>query len=193
MKFALPLVALLLIASSALADDPPAKPAEPATTPAPATPAPAATAPAAPAATAPAPTAPAAAAEKKTPSDDTIIKLCGDTIANMFAKCGTPDTITVNADKVAVLIYGNYGFTVNRDKVLGSYFFDDWKGTFKGVKYGDTKDAAVKALGKSYKEVKGKDNSFDAYGWPLTDQKCTFWLYFTDDKVSNVQITLDGK
>jgi hypothetical protein len=134
--------------------------------------------------------APAPAPAKQLPSDETIIKLCGDMLANMFAKCGTPDTITVNGDKVAVLIYGPYGFTVNRDKVVGSYFFGDWKGTFKGVKYGDTKDQAVKVLGNKFKDVKGKD--FEAYAWPLPDQKATFWLYFTDDKVSNVQVTLDN-
>jgi hypothetical protein len=126
---------------------------------------------------------------KTLPSDDTIIKLCGDSLANLFAKCGTPDTITVNGDKHAVLIYGPFGFTVKNEKVLGSYFFDDWKGTFKGVKYGDAKDQTVTVLGKGYSDVKGKD--FEAYGWPLKEQKATFWLYFTNDKVSNVQITLD--
>jgi hypothetical protein len=131
----------------------------------------------------------APAPAKQLPSDDTIIKLCGDTLANLFAKCGTPDTITVNGDKHAVLIYGPFGFTVKNEKVLGSYFFDDWKGTFKGVKYGDAKDQTVTVLGKGYSDVKGKD--FEAYGWPLKEQKATFWLYFTNDKVSNVQITLD--
>ena len=129
------------------------------------------------------------------PSDETIIKLCGDSIANLFASSAAlPVTITVNGDKVAVLIYGPFGFTVNEKTVNGSYFFDDWKGPFKGVKYGDSKDQAVKVLGKGFKDVKGKGSSgkdFEAYGWPLKEQKSTFWLYFTDDKVSNVQITLD--
>jgi hypothetical protein len=137
-----------------------------------------------------------AAPARQLPTDDTIIKLCGDSLANMFAKCGVPDEITVNGDKLPVLIYGPFAFTVKTKKVTGSFFFDDWKGTFKGVKYGDTKDQTARVLGSGYSDVKGKGSDgkdFEAYGWPLKDQKATFWLYFTDDKVSNVQITLDGK
>jgi hypothetical protein len=131
----------------------------------------------------------------KLPSDQTIIDLCGGQIADMFAKCGVPDAITVNGDNFAVLIYGPYAFTVKNKKIHGSFFFDDWKGTIKGVKYGDTKDQVVQVLGKAYSDVKGKGSSdakpFEAYGWDNKDKKVTFWLYFTDDKVSNVQITLD--
>ncbi|HEX4000842.1 MAG TPA: hypothetical protein VHX65_20005 [Pirellulales bacterium] len=131
---------------------------------------------------------------KQMPTDDTIIKLCGDSLANMFAKCGVPEEITVNGDNLAVLIYGPYAFTVKGKKVIGSFFFDDWKGTIKGVKYGDTKDQSVKVLGKGYSDVNGKGSDgkpFEAYGWNDKSQKATFWLYFTDGKVSNVQVTRD--
>jgi hypothetical protein len=56
------------------------------------------------------------------------------------------------------------------------------------VKFGDTKEHVVEVLGKGYDEVKGK--TFEAYGWELKDLKATFWLYFDDDKVSQMQITL---
>jgi hypothetical protein len=137
--------------------------------------------------------APTAQAQKS-PSDATIIDLCGGHIADMFAKCGVPDAITVNGDNVAVLIYGPYAFTVKNKKILGSFFFDDWKGTIKGVKYGDTKDQVVKVLGAGYSDVKGKGSDgkpFEAYGFDNKDKKVTCWLYFTGDKVSNVQFTLD--
>lgn len=135
-------------------------------------------------------------APAKPPTDDTIIKLCGGTISDMFAKCGVPQEITVNGDNLAVLIYGPYAFTVKNKKVRGSFFFDDWKGTIKGIKYGDTKDQAVKALGSGFSDVKGTSadgKPFEAYGWDDKSQNSTFWLYFTDGKVSNVQVTLDSK
>ena len=132
----------------------------------------------------------AAAPARQLPTDDTIIKLSGDSMANMFAKCGVPDDIFVNGDKDAILDYGTFGFAVKKKIVTCSYFFDGWKGTFKGVKFGDTKEQAVKVIGTGYREVTGKD--FDAYGWELKDQKATFWLYFTDNKVDRVQITPDN-
>jgi len=135
-----------------------------------------------------------AAAEKKLPTDATIVALCGDTLANVFAKCGVPEEITVNGDNLPVLLYGPFAFTVKNKTIVGSFFFDDWKGTIKGVKYGDAKDQAVKVLGKGYEDVKGKGSDgkpFEAYGWDDKTQKATFWLYFTDDKVSNIQITRD--
>ena len=134
-----------------------------------------------------------AKAAKQLPTDETIIKLCGDSLANMFAKCGVPEEIIVNNDKAAILDYGSFAFSVKEKAVTGSYFFPSWKGTFKGAKYGDTKEQVVKILGDGYSDVKGKTGAgkdFEAYGWDLPEQKATFWLYFTDDKVSRVQITL---
>lgn len=130
---------------------------------------------------------------KQLPSDETIIKLCGDSLANMFGKCGVPVAIVVNADKMAILDYGSFAFSVKDKTVTGSYFFPSWQGTFKGAKYGDTKEQVVKVLGSGYSDVNGKTGAgkdFEAYGWELPEQKATFWLYFTDDKVSRVQITL---
>ncbi len=127
-------------------------------------------------------------APAKPATDDTIINLCGSRLPKLFAQCGNPDQIFVNDDKKAILDYGNFGFRVEDKTITGCYFFDGWKTTFKGVKFGDTKDQTVKVLGKSFEEVKGK--GFDAYGWELKDLGATFWLYFTDDKVSSVQITL---
>ncbi len=122
------------------------------------------------------------------PTDDTIINLCGDSLANMFAKCGLPESVFANNSKMAILDYGSYGFSVDKKKVTVSYFFDGWKGTIKGVKFGDTKEHVVEVLGSGYSDVKGK--TFQAYGWELKEPKATFWLYFDDDdKVSRVQIT----
>jgi hypothetical protein len=62
------------------------------------------------------------------------------------------------------------------------------------VKYGDTKSQVVNVLGNGFNDVKGTGSDgkpFESYGWEDKNQKVTFWLYFTDDKVSNVQITLD--
>jgi len=137
----------------------------------------------------------AAVPAKQRPTDDAIIKLCGDSLANMFAKCGLPHEITVNGDNAAVLIYGPFAFTVKNKLVTGSFFFDDWKGTIKGVKYGDTKTVVVNVLGSGFRDVKGTGSDgkpFESYAWDDKNQKATFWLYFTDDKVSNVQITLDN-
>jgi len=128
-------------------------------------------------------------AAKQTATDDTIIKLCGDSLAKMFAQCGVPEQIFVNGDNAAILYYGSFGFSVKNKSVTGSFFFEDWKGTIKGAKFGDTKEQVVKVLGSDYRDVKGKD--FEAYGWELKEQKATFWLYFTDNKVDRVQIALD--
>lgn len=131
---------------------------------------------------------------KPLPSDDTIINLCGDTLAHVFEKCGLPKEITVNGDNLAVLHYGPFAFTVKGKHVEGSFFFDDWSGTIKGIKYGDTKNQTVTVLGRGYQEVTGKGSDgkpFDAYGWDDKQAKRTFWLYYTDDKVSNVQIVGD--
>ncbi len=130
----------------------------------------------------------AAKSGKQLPTDETIINLVGDSLANMFAKCGEPEMVYANNAKMAILDYGSFGFCVDKKKVTVSYFFKDWKGTIKGVKFGDTKEHVVEVLGKGYSDVKGKD--FQAYGWELKDLNANFWLYFDDDKVSRVQITL---
>jgi len=128
-----------------------------------------------------------AGAAKQPPTDATIIKLCGDSLANMFAKCGLPQNIYVNGDNLAILGYGPFGFAVNNKTVTRCYFFGDWTGAINVTKIGDTKDSVVKALGSGYCDVKG--NGFEAYGWTLTEPKVTFWAYFTDNKVDQVQIT----
>jgi hypothetical protein len=123
-------------------------------------------------------------------TDATIIGLCGDSLANLFAKCGPPADIFVNDDKLPILTYGAYGFRVENKVVTGSYFFKAWTGSFNGINRGDTKDQAIKVLGGTYKEIKGKD--FDAFGWTLPAKKAVFWLYFTKDgKVDYPQVVLD--
>ena len=126
---------------------------------------------------------------KQIPTDDVIIKLCGDTLTSMFARCGTPVEIFVNDDKQAIVGSGQFGFRVKEKTVTGCCFFQSWTGSFKGSKCGDSKDQAVKTLGGTYKEIKGKD--FDAFGWKLAAQKSTFWLYFKNDKANYPQVVLD--
>ena len=125
------------------------------------------------------------------PSDATIINLVGDSMANMFAKCGVPEHIIVNNDKEAILDYGTFAFSVKNKTVTASFFFQDWKGTIKGVKYGDDRQNLSRCWG-AVSDVKAKreGKTFDAYGWELTEPKANFWLYFDNDKVSRVQITV---
>jgi hypothetical protein len=123
------------------------------------------------------------------PTDSVIIGLCGDTLANLFAKCGPPADLFVNDDKLPILNYGAYAFRVQNKVVTGCYFFEAWTGSFNGVKRGDTKEQAIKVLGGTYTESKGKD--FDAFGWDLPAKKVRLWLYFKDGKVDYPQIVLE--
>jgi hypothetical protein len=67
----------------------------------------------------------AAKAAKPLPTDDTIINLVGDSLANMFAKCGVPEEIFVNNDKVAILDFGSFAFSVKSKTVTAAFFFKD--------------------------------------------------------------------
>jgi hypothetical protein len=129
-------------------------------------------------------------ATKQPPTDDKIIAQVGDRLAKVFARFGTPEDVWGNKGKEGILSYWSFAFAV-KDKTITACFFAEgsWKGTVRGIKFGDTREQVVKTLGGNYTEVKGAD--FNSYGWELKEQNAKFWVYFDkDNKVNQMEVTL---
>src|SRR4051794_13095769 len=88
----------------------------------------------------------ASSAGDKTPSDKAIIEMCGGRLRKVFDQFGAPIDVYVSGTKKdsVSLDYGPYAFRVLDKTVRTCFFYDDWKGTIKGIKIGDDRDSVVK-------------------------------------------------
>ena len=133
---------------------------------------------------------------EQTPSDASIIDMCGARLAKVFAQFGNPEEVyCIRASKpendTVALEYGSFNFRV-RDKVVRiCTFFSGWKGTIKGIKIGDSREQTVSVLGPKQDSFKNEDG-WDDYGWDLKASDAVLWIVFDkDDKVRTVTVELN--
>jgi hypothetical protein len=132
------------------------------------------------------------------PTDEMIINACGTRLVKVFAKFGQPSDLypyrgdTTDKDGVT-MDYGLFTFSF-RDKIIRSCFFwQQWTGTIKGIKMGDSRQDVEKALGTNHQTDKADAVSAGGdYGFDLKDLGVTLWFDFDqNDKVNKVEVQLN--
>ncbi len=143
-----------------------------------------------------APAQSAAAPAKAALTDAKIINSCGDALAKMFSRFGTPANLlamrgdTPDDDDV-LCDYGAYGFRVHNKVITVCFFWQQWKKTIRGIKIGDSRDAVVKLLGAAPITNKDASGAVTAYGYRLKDPDVKFWANFdASGNVNRVEIDL---
>jgi hypothetical protein len=127
---------------------------------------------------------------KQPPTDGEVIGLCGERMAKVFDRFGSPEDIRVSGDNDGGidLDYGAFGFKIKGKTTTACFYWHDWKGPVKGVKIGDDKEQVIKTLGANKQVFKHPDGLED-YGWELNTPNAVLWVYFDkDSKVKMIDV-----
>ena len=143
----------------------------------------------------------AEAQDRTTPAKDavtdaTIINSCGSRLFKMFAQYGTPGDLRVirgdtPAEDEVLCDYEAHGFRVRNKVIQSCFFWEDWKGSIRGIKIGDSREDVVKVLGTPPITVKDKKGVVTVYGYELKDLDDKFFTNFDKDgKVWRGEVSL---
>src|ERR1043165_5391416 len=80
---------------------------------------------------------PAATNTQPTPSDASVIEMCGGGLKKGFAQIGAPQDVYPSGGEKndsVTLDYGPFAFQVREKIIRICYFRSQWKGTIKGIK-----------------------------------------------------------
>ena len=127
--------------------------------------------------------------------DEAIITLCGGRQARMFALFGVPQELwsergATEAEDDVFVGYGPFGFKIQDERVRVSFFFNDWTGSIRGIRIGDSYAEVTKVLGNPATTVKNKEGVVTAYGYDLKDLGAYFFTNFKAGNVWRVEVSL---
>ena len=71
-----------------------------------------------------------------------------------------------------------------------SFFFNDWTGSIRGIRIGDSYAEVTKVLGNPATTVKNKEGVVTAYGYDLKDLGAYFFTNFKAGNVWRVEVSL---
>lgn len=126
-------------------------------------------------------------------TDEMIINARGGNLAQLFP-FGVPSIVIASRgptkdDDDVVFGYGTFLLRVHHKTITNCFFTNDWKGTIRGVRIGDSREAVVKILGKPRIVVKNKEGVETDYGYDLKSPDAILYTNFdADGKVKRVQI-----
>ena len=136
---------------------------------------------------------PPASGKHSGPNAETIIGVRGSGLEKL-QQFGTPELVLAKrgktpADDDVLFRYNNFILRVHQDTIKTCFIISEWKGTVRGIKMGDSREAVVKVLGKPRMVFKNKEGVETDYGYDLKDVDATLYANFDEEgKLKRVEI-----